>query len=68
MKPQLLSPKEHGVLQYLSKGFRYAEIAAIEGVNLCTVQTYVRRIYAKLAVHSRSEAVFEAQSCGLIVN
>ena len=66
MKLKLLSPKEHCVLQHLHKGYRYAEIAALERVALCTVQTYVKRLYAKLAVKTRAEAVFEAQSNGLI--
>jgi DNA-binding NarL/FixJ family response regulator len=66
VKPTPLSPKEQGVLQHLSKGFRYAEIAAMKGVRLCTVQTYAKRIYAKLAVNTRAEAVFEARIFGLL--
>lgn len=61
-----LSPKEHALLCYLAKGLRYAEIAAIEGVRLCTIQTYVKRAYGKLGVNTRAEAVFEAESYGLL--
>jgi ATP/maltotriose-dependent transcriptional regulator MalT len=35
-------------------------------VALSTIQTHVRGIYAKLAVGSRAEAVFEAKAMGLI--
>jgi ATP/maltotriose-dependent transcriptional regulator MalT len=35
-------------------------------VAVSTIATHIRHIYEKLAVHSRSEAVFEAQQMGLI--
>jgi ATP/maltotriose-dependent transcriptional regulator MalT len=35
-------------------------------VALSTIQTHVRGIYAKLAVSSKAEAVFEAKALGLI--
>ena len=35
-------------------------------MSINTVSSYTRRIYTKLAVHSRSEAVFEAQRMGLM--
>ncbi len=31
-----------------------------------TVQTYIKKLYGKLAVHSRSEAVYEANRLGLL--
>jgi DNA-binding NarL/FixJ family response regulator len=54
------------VLDYLCKGFTFAEAAKLLEVTPHTVATYVRRIYRKLAVRSRAEAVYEAQQLGLL--
>jgi len=61
-----LSEREREVLGYIVKGFTYAEIARIAGLSAHTVATYVRRVYGKLEVHSRGEAVYEAISSGLV--
>jgi len=61
-----LSSREVEVLTLAHKGFTYGEIARLMGVTSHTVAGYVRRIYVKLAVHSRSEAVYEASKLGLI--
>lgn len=52
-----LSPREKEVLDLLAKGFLIKEIAEKVGVGFGTVRTYVRRIYEKLHVQSRSQAV-----------
>jgi DNA-binding NarL/FixJ family response regulator len=52
-----LSPREEEVLQALSKGFTYKQIASDLGISLGTVRTYIQRIYEKLHVHSHAEAV-----------
>ena len=52
-----LSPREQEVLDCLSQGFLYKEIAEKIGVSYETVHTYVRRIYEKLQVRTRTEAV-----------
>jgi DNA-binding NarL/FixJ family response regulator len=52
-----LSPREQEVLDFLSHGFLYKEIADKMGVSYETVHTYVRRIYEKLQVRTRTEAV-----------
>ena len=62
----LLSPSESEVLELIARGYAYAEIARLRGVTLHTVQSHIRNLYAKLAVHSRSEAVFEASQLGLL--
>jgi DNA-binding NarL/FixJ family response regulator len=61
-----LSPTESEVLELIARGYAYAEIARLRGVSIGTVQTHVKRLYSKLAVHSRSEAVFEATQLGLL--
>jgi DNA-binding NarL/FixJ family response regulator len=52
-----LSPREQEVLDYLAKGFLYKEIADNLGISYETVHTYIRRIYEKLQVRTRTEAV-----------
>jgi DNA-binding NarL/FixJ family response regulator len=61
-----LSAREREVLGYIVKGFAYAEIARLTGLSAHTVATYVRRVYGKLEVHSRGEAVYEALASGLV--
>lgn len=61
-----LSAKECEVLVLFAKGYAYAEVAGLLGCKLATVQTYAKRIYRKLNVHSRAEAIFEACCLGLI--
>jgi len=52
-----LSARELEVLDLLAKGFLVKEIADRTGLGYGTVRTYIRRIYEKLQVHSRSQAV-----------
>ena len=52
-----LSAREVEVLTLLSKGHLIKEIADQLGISFVTVRTYIRRIYEKLHVHSRSQAV-----------
>jgi DNA-binding NarL/FixJ family response regulator len=54
-----LSMRELDVLQALSKGHTYKQIAADLGISLGTVRTYIQRIYEKLHVHSHAEAVMK---------
>jgi DNA-binding NarL/FixJ family response regulator len=54
-----LSPKENDVLKLLSEGKSYAEIAGKMEISLNTVRTYIRRIYGKLEVQSRTAAVIK---------
>jgi DNA-binding NarL/FixJ family response regulator len=54
---ETLSPREQSVLELLAKGFLYKEIAESLGVSGPTVNTYIRRIYEKLQVHSRTQAI-----------
>jgi DNA-binding NarL/FixJ family response regulator len=52
-----LSPREQDVLGCLAKGLTYQQIADQLGISIETVRTYLRRIYEKLHVQSRTEAV-----------
>ncbi|MEO1244174.1 MAG: response regulator transcription factor [Pseudomonadota bacterium] len=62
-----LSDRELEVLQLASKGLSYRETAALMGVSVNTVGTFTKRIYTKLAVSSRAEAIFEARQMGLVL-
>jgi DNA-binding NarL/FixJ family response regulator len=61
-----LSSREQQVLELIARGFMYAEIARLQSVSIHTVQTHIKNLYRKLAVNSRSEAVFEAGHMGLL--
>lgn len=63
---EALSEREMRVLELLARGFSYAECAGILSVSSHTIGTFVKRIYRKLEVNSRSEAVFEASSRGIL--
>ncbi len=52
-----LAPREREVLKLLADGCPYKEIADTMGVALGTVRTYIERIYEKLHVHCRTDAV-----------
>ncbi len=52
-----LSQREREVLELLARGYLYKEIVDALQVSRGTVNTYIRRIYEKLHVRSRSQAV-----------
>jgi DNA-binding NarL/FixJ family response regulator len=54
-----LSPKENQVLERLAHGSLYKEIAHEMGITLETVRTHIRRIYHKLQVNTRTDAVLK---------
>ena len=54
---ETLSPREQEVLDLLARGYLYKEIAERLNVSVPTVNTYVRRMYEKLHVRSRAQAV-----------
>ena len=55
--PESLSPREREVLELLARGYLYKEIADSLHISMATVNTHTRRIYEKLHVRSRSQAV-----------
>ena len=52
-----LSPREQEVLDFLAKGYLYKEIAEQLAISYGTVHTYIERIFKKLHVRSRAQAV-----------
>ena len=61
-----LTPRESEVLELIARGYSYAEIARLQDISKHTVQSHIKNLYSKLAVHSRGEAVFEASRMGLL--
>lgn len=61
-----VTPREIELLNLLARGLSYREAAAALEISHHTVGAHVKAIYRKLAVNSRSEAVFEAVQNGLI--
>ncbi|MEO7313402.1 MAG: response regulator transcription factor [Chitinophagaceae bacterium] len=57
---QNLSDREKEVLQWLSKGFSYKEIAAQLFISVETVRTHIRNIYEKLHASNKIEALRKA--------
>jgi DNA-binding NarL/FixJ family response regulator len=53
----LLSPREREVLDMLARGLLYKEIAEALSISVRTVDSHIRRIYEKLHVRSRGQAV-----------
>lgn len=61
-----LSEREAEILRLVAKGLGFKDVGEVLGISAHTVTTHVKRVYQKLAVHSRGEAVYEAGQLGLI--
>jgi len=63
---QHLTPQEIKLLSLLSQGYSYQASANQLNISINTVRNYIRSIYDKLHVHSKSEAVSKALRSRLI--
>lgn len=52
-----LSPREREMLELFAKGATYSQVADAMGIGVNTVRTHVRRVYEKLHVCTKTEAV-----------
>jgi DNA-binding NarL/FixJ family response regulator len=64
--PSVLTPREIELLRLTAKGLSFDSIGELLGISPHTVVAHVKKIYRKLAVHSRGEAVYEATQMGLL--
>ncbi|MEO9147825.1 MAG: response regulator transcription factor [Burkholderiaceae bacterium] len=61
-----LTARETEILRMTAKGFGFDTIGELLQISPHTVVAHVKKIYRKLAVHSRGEAVYEASQMGLL--
>ena len=62
-----LTERERGVLRLVAQGRSNTEIADLLVLTEATIKTHVNRVFAKLRVRSRAQAVVMAYECGLVV-
>lgn len=65
-EPTALTEREMEILALLARGFSTAEVAGLLSISFHTVATHVKKIYRKLQVGSRAEAIYEAGQLGLL--
>lgn len=61
MSSETLSAREFEILQLVSQGLNYKDIAAQTFISPQTVRTHIKNIYKKLQVHNKLEAVVHLQ-------
>jgi DNA-binding NarL/FixJ family response regulator len=61
-----LSERETEILRLVAKGLSFDTVGELLAISPHTVVAHVKKIYRKLAVHSRGEAVYEASQMGLL--
>jgi len=64
--PSPLTGRETEILRLAAKGLSFETIGQLTEISPHTVVAHVKKIYRKLAVHSRGEAVYEASQMGLL--
>ncbi|NVM88863.1 DNA-binding NarL/FixJ family response regulator [Variovorax sp. SG517] len=64
--PAALTRRERRILELVSQGLSNREMAESLSISRLTVECHTKNIYRKLAVSSRTEAVFEARRHGLL--
>jgi len=65
-KSTILTNKETELIELISRGLSYSEIARALKISLNTVPVHVRNIYRKLQTNNRTEAVYEARNLGIL--
>jgi DNA-binding NarL/FixJ family response regulator len=60
-----LTHREKEILLYISKGMSTRECAELMGISTHTASEHIQKVYRKLGIHSRAEAVMEAVNMGI---
>jgi DNA-binding NarL/FixJ family response regulator len=61
-----LAPQEIHLLRLLAEGCSYQGAGTQLGITINTVRNYIRNVYEKLQVHTKSAAVSKAMRAGLL--
>lgn len=62
----VLTQREKEILTLVGKGYSRKEIASLLSITVNTTSTYIKCVYQKLGINSKSEAAAEANRMGLI--
>jgi len=62
----LVTERERQVIEQLARGLSYSQVGGMLNISSNTVRSYIRTIYEKLAVCSKTEAVMEALRLGIV--
>lgn len=65
-KVSVLTSRQRDVLSWIARGYSYDEISSHLHMGTNTVRTHIRKIYAKLGVHSKVDAINEAHRISLL--
>jgi DNA-binding NarL/FixJ family response regulator len=63
---EALTPQEIHLLRLIAEGCSYQVAGDQLGISINTVRNYIRNIYEKLQVHTKSAAVSKAMRAGLL--
>jgi DNA-binding CsgD family transcriptional regulator len=66
-RPVALSPREQEIARMVAEGYPNKTIAAVLDISSWTVSTHLRRIFAKLGVHTRAAMVASVLEDGLML-
>jgi DNA-binding NarL/FixJ family response regulator len=61
-----LTAREIEILNLIARGFSTLEVAVLIGLSAHTVVSHIKKVYSKLRVNSRSEALYEANMLGVL--
>jgi DNA-binding CsgD family transcriptional regulator len=62
----MLTEREIEILNLIARGFSTSEVAALIQLSPHTVVSHIKKVYRKLRVNSRVEALYEAKLLGVL--
>ena len=66
LAPVALTPRERKILELVSQGMSNRDMAEALSISRLTVECHTKNIYRKLAVNSRTEAIYQGRRHGLL--